>query len=816
MKITKMLFLLMAVVLIAAGWPVNDSFSAPYSLKWQKNIFPSADDSYQWGNVRGILSDGTIVVGGGGLGSNMSTFGELRAYNPDGSTAWTYDTKASPTVMFTADKSVVYALATRQTDGEYETTLWAIQANGNLKWKQTIYAAGQSVGQYATIAGVLSDGTVIISGGGMVLATGQFGGVMAYSPAGTVSWTYDTKTSPNVYIPADKNVIYVSVTTQTGTQRKADLHALQTNGTLKWQAPVYPAMSSSPFVNVRGTLSDGTVIVSGGAFDTGNTLGKIAAFNPTTGAQTWSYDTKASPNVFIPGDKSAVYAVATQTLSGQYETVVYALQTNGNLKWKNTVYPMGTASGLWGEVSGILPNGTVIVVAGGNESTSPFDSFGQVLAYTSTGSTAWSHDVKGNPMAYVTDDKATVYVTATQKASDQYSSSVYAYQANGTFKWQSAIYQPTAGHGQWADLYGILADGTLVIAAGGMDGNNDTFGKILGCSATGSIGWSYDTKASPAVWIKGNESAIYGVASKTESGQVQTDVYAFTKSVTQYSLSVSKSGNGSGTVTSTPTGINCGSTCSAEFTQGAVVTLTAAASDSSTFTSWSGGCTGMAATCKVTIDGAKNVTANFTRKAFTVSASVSGGHGKVGPLSQSTGFGATATITITPDAGYQIGSITDNGKTVPTANPYQITNVTAAHAVVVTFASGSQYTLSVSKAGTGGGTVVSRSAGINCGATCSKTYAKGSVVLLSAVSQPNSAFITWSGGCTGTAPTCRVTMNSAKEVLAVFDLKPFRVAASVSGGHGTVSPAVQNTPPGGTATIGITPCHGVPHRHHQG
>jgi len=42
-----------------------------------------------------------------------------------------------------------------------------------------------------------------------------------------------------------------------------------------------------------------------------------------------------------------------------------------------------------------------------------------------------------------------------------------------------------------------------------------------------------------------------------------------------YTLTVNKSGNGSGTVTSNPAGINCGTACSANFTSGASVTLTA-------------------------------------------------------------------------------------------------------------------------------------------------------------------------------------------------------------------------------------------------
>lgn len=61
--------------------------------------------------------------------------------------------------------------------------------------------------------------------------------------------------------------------------------------------------------------------------------------------------------------------------------------------------------------------------------------------------------------------------------------------------------------------------------------------------------------------------------------------------VQTFGLSVTKSGGGAGTVTSSPAGINCGSTCSGSFNSGVVVSLTATAVAGSTFTGWSGtGC----------------------------------------------------------------------------------------------------------------------------------------------------------------------------------------------------------------------------------
>lgn len=82
------------------------------------------------------------------------------------------------------------------------------------------------------------------------------------------------------------------------------------------------------------------------------------------------------------------------------------------------------------------------------------------------------------------------------------------------------------------------------------------------------------------------------------------------------------------------------------------------------------------------------------------------------------------------------------------------------------------YTLTVSKGGTGSGSVTSSPAGINCGTTCSGLYGQGAAVGLTAVADANSTFTGWSGGgCSGTG-TCNVTMNSNTTVAASFSMTP--------------------------------------------
>lgn len=79
---------------------------------------------------------------------------------------------------------------------------------------------------------------------------------------------------------------------------------------------------------------------------------------------------------------------------------------------------------------------------------------------------------------------------------------------------------------------------------------------------------------------------------------------------TGYTLSVSRTGTGVGTVMSSPTGISCGSTCSASFGSGTIVTLTASPSAGSSFAGWGGACSGTGS-CTVSMTAARSVTATF-------------------------------------------------------------------------------------------------------------------------------------------------------------------------------------------------------------
>ena len=127
----------------------------------------------------------------------------------------------------------------------------------------------------------------------------------------------------------------------------------------------------------------------------------------------------------------------------------------------------------------------------------------------------------------------------------------------------------------------------------------------------------------------------------------------------QHSLSVGKLGAGAGTVTSTPAGISCGSTCTAEFADGTMVTLTAAADVGSTFVSWTGACSGSGA-CTVSMTEARSVTARFSLDQFT--SSVTNGVIKLGV--DTTNMGGAITYLSEAASPTNLINIYDRGRAV--------------------------------------------------------------------------------------------------------------------------------------------------------
>lgn len=93
--------------------------------------------------------------------------------------------------------------------------------------------------------------------------------------------------------------------------------------------------------------------------------------------------------------------------------------------------------------------------------------------------------------------------------------------------------------------------------------------------------------------------------------------------------------------------------------------------------------------------------------------------------------------------------------------------------------------VTVTKAGTGGGNVDSADKLIACGNKCVVPYNAGTAVALTAKANSGSVFAGWTGACAGTAATCNVSANGHVDVGATFNTAP--TGGGGGGGGGTTT-----------------------------
>jgi hypothetical protein len=202
-------------------------------------------------------------------------------------------------------------------------------------------------------------------------------------------------------------------------------------------------------------------------------------------------------------------------------------------------------------------------------------------------------------------------------------------------------------------------------------------------------------------------------------------------------LTVTGGGAGGGTVTApnygeTPS-LDCGitngtvgptETCALSYGWKTQVQLQATADSGSTFTGWSGACSGTAPTCKVVMTQSRSVQASFA------------GQGT-----------PTFTLNVSGD-GNGNGTVTSQAPLTPAIN----CTVTA-------------------------GTAVS--------GACTGTYLQGTPVTLTAAAAGGHTFAGWSGNCGGTG-TCALTMSASRAVAAAFSA-PAGIEATIGRWDGPLS-----------------------------
>src|SRR6185312_15681856 len=151
---------------------------------------------------------------------------------------------------------------------------------------------------------------------------------------------------------------------------------------------------------------------------------------------------------------------------------------------------------------------------------------------------------------------------------------------------------------------------------------------------------------------------------------------------------------------------------------------------------------------------ASSANPSTTGQAVTFTATVSGASGTpTGTVTFDDGTTAlcTAVALSTGTATCATSSLAAGSHSISASYSGDATyNAATSNTVTQTVSAPGQFTLSITKSGSG--TVTSSPAGINCGATCSASFASGTSVTLSAVADAGFTFAGWSGGgCSGTA-----------------------------------------------------------------
>jgi hypothetical protein len=526
-------------------------------------------------------------------------------------------------------------------------------------------------------------------------------------------------------------------------------------------------------------------------------------------------------------------SATSKALSGLSAGTTYYWQVRA-INSSGTAYSDGSASAFWSFTTAVsLPSAF-------NKTTPANGALGQPPSLT----LGWSSSSGATSYQFCYDNTNDNNCSNWLTVNSGTSANIYFLDANTTYYWQ--IRAVNSGGITYADggptNYSYFTSGSM---PGSFNKNNPANGAanqsvgptlnwMASVGAT-SYEYCYDTTNDNACsnWVSN------GIAtSKTLSGLNATTTYywqvravnsggttyanhstvAFWSFTTgsgpqTFNLSVSKSGSGSGTITSGPSGINCGATCSYAFTSGTPVTLTATADTGSTFTGWSGGSCSGTGTCTVTMTAAMSVTANFSvaalpdliiesitplpanpqvNEAITFSVVVKNqsqvdasgfyvdlfidtplpvdcsGVGQVYDYVQTLAAGASQTLTLSYGGFGTGGSHTVNG--IADTNCYVSESTRSNNTKLINLTvSNPSATLNVSKTGTGSGTITSSPTGINCGSTCSYAFAYNTSVTLTASPIAPSTFGGWSGaGCSGTG-TCTVTMSAAQSVTAIFN-----------------------------------------------
>ncbi|WP_373069763.1 InlB B-repeat-containing protein [Gemmatimonas sp.] len=238
--------------------------------------------------------------------------------------------------------------------------------------------------------------------------------------------------------------------------------------------------------------------------------------------------------------------------------------------------------------------------------------------------------------------------------------------------------------------------------------------------------------------------------------------------------------------------VNTG-TCSNTVNFGTVVTLTAGAGPFSTFTGWTGACSGIAPTCQVSVEQASSVGAIFTRQIGVITIALTGtGTGGVSlngatlcikTVAQSVlvctaSLNLGSSVSLLAQPGSNTGLVGYSGSLCSGLSLACTFTLTGNAAVGLAFGPlGSMVTVGPGENSTGAGTISTPDRSLSCAldgqtatGACTTTVPNGTSLILNAVSNSNATLLAWGGACAAFnfSPTCTFTPSGNVAVTARF------------------------------------------------
>lgn len=236
-----------------------------------------------------IGADGTVYV-------NLSTNGDVYAFNPDGSVKWRFDkpTKGSygGGPMIGADGTIYSA----SQDGN----LYAINPNGTEKWS---FSTGNDIRAFPALGG---DGTIYIA------TRNSPRKLYAVNPDGSEKWSFELDNTAGAIAVGQDNTIYVGTS--------SSMYAVNPDGTEKWSA-------SAKITEMSGIAIKDNTIYAGGMAGEG-----LYAFS-SSGQLLWTFSIPV--DIYSPAiDKDGTIYVTSKNINTEGGGVLFAINPDGTQKWK--------------------------------------------------------------------------------------------------------------------------------------------------------------------------------------------------------------------------------------------------------------------------------------------------------------------------------------------------------------------------------------------------------------------------------------------------------------------------------------------------